>query len=214
MARDYDGYKIVKRDNYDAIYLPTHHLAYDDGMVYVHEYAAEKILGRPMTDAEVVHHIDFDKTNNSAKNLMIFASSGDHTRYHNLLKGSCDFALICINKVYYCVEYAGGISGISTFRDYRGSNNKIKHLCPICGNPIVRGAKLCKLCSIKKRRKVSRPSKKKLLKMLFDYKNFVKIGKLYGVTDNAIRKWCAQYGLPTRTNVIRKMSLTDWNALK
>jgi len=29
-------------------------------------------------------------------------------------------------------------------------------------------------------------------------KSFVNIGKLYGVSDNAVRKWCKYYGLPYR----------------
>lgn len=28
--------------------------------------------------------------------------------------------------------------------------------------------------------------------------SFVEIGKLYGVSDNAVRKWCKKYGLPYR----------------
>ena len=28
--------------------------------------------------------------------------------------------------------------------------------------------------------------------------SFCAVGKMFGVSDNAIRKWCKSYGLPTR----------------
>lgn len=38
-------------------------------------------------------------------------------------------------------------------------------------------------------------SKHELEKLLFDH-SFVYVGKLFNVTDNAVRKWCDKYGLP------------------
>lgn len=34
---------------------------------------------------------------------------------------------------------------------------------------------------------------------LIEIHNFLAIGRKYGVSDNAIRKWCKGYGLPYRT---------------
>ncbi len=42
------------------------------------------------------------------------------------------------------------------------------------------------------------PSKETLINLFKEYKNFVQIGKLYNVSDNAIRKWFKRYGLPHR----------------
>ena len=39
---------------------------------------------------------------------------------------------------------------------------------------------------------------------------FIKIGEKYGVSDNAIRKWCRYYGLPYRTKDIQKYSDAEW----
>ena len=47
-----------------------------------------------------------------------------------------------------------------------------------------------------KNRKVERPSKDLLVEQL-NRGNFRSVGKLYGVTDNTIRKWCKHYDLPT-----------------
>lgn len=39
-------------------------------------------LGRELTVAEVVHHIDGDRLNNHPDNLYLFASASEHTTYH------------------------------------------------------------------------------------------------------------------------------------
>jgi hypothetical protein len=44
--------------------------------------------------------------------------------------------------------------------------------------------------------KVDRPDKDELLKLIMT-KPFTEIGRMYGVTDNAIRKWCKSMGLPS-----------------
>jgi very-short-patch-repair endonuclease len=46
-------------------------------------------------------------------------------------------------------------------------------------------------------RKVERPSKEELSKLLQE-SNFSAIGRTYGVSDNTIRKWCRAYGIPHR----------------
>lgn len=73
---------IRNEDGYRLIYMPEHPRAKTNGYVMEHVLIMEKILGRPLTDQEVVHHIDGDKTNNSPDNLMVFANSGEHTKYH------------------------------------------------------------------------------------------------------------------------------------
>ena len=47
----------------------------------------------------------------------------------------------------------------------------------------------------RKSRKVERPSKEQLFQLIQKYP-FTKLAEYYGVTDNAVRKWCAFYGLP------------------
>ena len=44
------------------------------------------------------------------------------------------------------------------------------------------------------------PSKEELLDVILSYKgNFTKIGLHYGVSDNAVRKWCKSYDMPTHS---------------
>ena len=43
-------------------------------------------------------------------------------------------------------------------------------------------------------------SKEELLEVILSYKgNFTKIGLHYGVSDNAVRKWCKSYDMPTHS---------------
>lgn len=42
----------------------------------------------------------------------------------------------------------------------------------------------------------NRPDKETLLDLLKKYKNFVEVGKIFNVSDNAIRKWCKWYKIP------------------
>ena len=47
----------------------------------VHVLLAEQLLGRPLKENEVVHHIDGDKTNNDPENLRVM-DRAEHTRLH------------------------------------------------------------------------------------------------------------------------------------
>lgn len=51
-----------------------------------HRYVMEQFLGRKLTKAEVVHHIDGNKRNNDISNLMLFANQAEHLKYHAELK--------------------------------------------------------------------------------------------------------------------------------
>jgi hypothetical protein len=48
-----------------------------------HRVVAEQMLGRPLTQNEVVHHRDGNRYNNEPENLVVFPTVGDHTRFHS-----------------------------------------------------------------------------------------------------------------------------------
>jgi len=64
-----------------------------------------------------------------------------------------------------------------------------KNYCE-CGKKIYKTSKNCIKCStLKQKRKVeNRPTKEEILKMIKET-SYVQVGKKYGVSDNAIRKW-------------------------
>lgn len=50
--------------------------------VHEHRIVAEKMLGRPLSKEETIHHIDGNKRNNSPSNLLILASQSEHAKLH------------------------------------------------------------------------------------------------------------------------------------
>lgn len=88
---------------------------------------------------------------------------------------------------------------------------EVKHLyCSSCGTQITdRGTTgLCLSCYEKSglSRKVDRPDKETLLNDLLK-SNFSAVGRKYGVSDNAIRKWCLSYGLPSTAKEIKELKM-------
>jgi len=171
------------RGGYLAVMQPNHHLACSEGWVYVHRLKAEEKLGRPLSDTECVHHIDGNKLNNNINNLMVFKTIADHSAYHM----GAD------------IRMEGDV--------YVALPNK-NNICPICEKYKDNAAKLCVEC-YKKERKLGIPSRDKLKELIYEY-SFIYIGQLYGLSDNAVRKWCKQYNLPYQKNKIKKYTEQEW----
>ena len=51
------------------------------------------------------------------------------------------------------------------------------------------------------------------LKQLIRTLPFTKIGEKFGVSDNAIRKWCKVENLPSKVSEIKKYSDADWKII-
>ena len=70
------------------------------------------------------------------------------------------------------------------------------HYCEQCNKELKTSeSHICPECASRNRRKIERPSKEKLLELI-KTTPFTTIGKIYGVSDNTIRKWCKSEGLP------------------
>ena len=81
--------------------------------------------------------------------------------------------------------------------------------CIDCGKEITPGAKRCVPCMNKSQRTTERPSRE-MLKNLVRTKSFVEIGKMYGVADNSIKKWCIAEGIPSKKKDIKTYSDEEW----
>ena len=93
----------------------------------------------------------------------------------------------------------------NTNREYK-SKDPYLYECKTCGKKFETYDKdqiYCshECCSLSQR-KVDRPSKEELLELI-KTTSFLQIGKLYGVSDNAIRKWCKYYNLPYKKKDIK-----------
>lgn len=92
-------------------------------------------------------------------------------------------------------------------------NDEIRHgkisLCPRCGKPKTKDAEYCLPCTQFMSRIVERPDRE-TLKQLIRTTPFTTIGRIYGVTDNAVRKWCKYENLPYQKADIRKYTDEEW----
>ena len=88
----------------------------------------------------------------------------------------------------------------------------IANKCKICGKPILKGSNYCILCSHILQRRCQRPTREEL-KQMIRTESFVDIAKKYGVTDNAIKKWCASEGLPNKRKIIKTYTDEEWSKI-
>ena len=92
-------------------------------------------------------------------------------------------------------------------------NSKKEYFCVKCKtNKVSKKGNICTKCSAISQRKVDRPEREEL-KMLIRNKSFLEIGRIYGVTDNAIRKWCRAEKLPDKKSEIKKITDEDWKLI-
>lgn len=165
---------------YRLIYEPGHQEAMDgnwEGYVYEHIIIAERMLGRSIKDDEEVHHMDFDRSNNSPNNLLVLTKS-QHVKLHNWLKRSCavDEELLIENEV-------------------KTENPEVPE-CKNCRLHLSSDQeKYCsRECYNKGQRRVERPSKSKL-KSLIDGNTWEDVSDIFDVSSNTIRNWAEDYGI-------------------
>lgn len=79
------GGAFVFPDGYVSVTMPDHPRTHANGYVFEHRLVMERHLGRRLTRAEVVHHINGDRRDNRIGNLRLM-SRGEHAALH--LKGT------------------------------------------------------------------------------------------------------------------------------
>ena len=165
---------------YEYRIVPGHPRANADNAVYLHVLVAEEKLGRYLLPEEVVHHIDENKTNNDPTNLMVFCTKADHTSFH---RHNCD------------------LTTITQLPNGSWKSNNVSTRCPKCGQHKDGHSRICLSCYKQESRSSIKPRKEELLSMLQQTRgHFTNVGKYYGVSDNAVRKWCKSYNLPSHSS--------------
>jgi len=153
-------------------YAPWHPNCKPNGYVYQHRLIMERKIGRLLKSEECIHHISGDKQDNKIENLEL-TTKRDHFITHD-------------------IQPAG-----YTKRNY----DLLKFNCLKCDKEIfvyegVARKSTPKYCSNKCRgiaqRRCERPAREILERMMRNM-SFVAIGKLFGVSDQAVRKWARGY---------------------
>lgn len=79
-------------------------------------------------------------------------------------------------------------------------------ICPVCGisfRPKDATQKYCSQECYKEDNKGNRPVLLQLIQDFKELKSFVQVGVKYGVSDNAVRKWCKLYGIPSSSKEMK-----------
>ena len=94
-------------------------------------------------------------------------------------------------------------------------NQQNKKYCIDCGKLISNSATRCLVCNGKYNSKSlsEMPITREELKKLIRSKFFTEIGKEFQVSDNAIRKWCKKFNLPSIKKEIKQFSEIEWEKL-
>lgn len=100
-------------------------------------------------------------------------------------------------------------SSKSEKKEVKPRKKKEQHYCPNCGKAISPDATRCIECEHKQQRRAEWPQKDEL-KELIRTNSFSSIGKQFNVSDNAVRRWCKNYGLPYKKSEIKKYSDEEW----
>lgn len=188
------------------------------------------------------HHIDGDKTNNELENLSLLCpnchSQTDNFCSKNIKKApvsddtlikalqeqpSIRQALLSVGLSDGSVNYKRA-KALLTREDVilpekqhtakRFSEDYSNGVCLDCGKPISYGAARCMRCAaIDNHKDMSNRPERDILKSQIRNLPFTKIGETYGVTDNAVRKWCDFYKLPRKKSEIKGYTDEEWALL-
>lgn len=208
------GYKQLPLDQIlveNSLYKATLHLK---KRLFAEGLKEEKCELCGYTDNLELHHKNGNPTDNRLENLQVLCpnchAKTDNFRGKNAKKGrrvTPWSELILTDKE---VEERENLKKELKKQYIRKSPIKIipryTKICEICGKEYKTNDNSQKFCSqncYNQDRSSDRPDIITLIKKFKELKSFVQVGNYFGVSDNAVRKWCSLYKIPLKYREFR-----------
>ena len=163
---DINGYKQVKPKDEKLIIFDKNNFKYE------HRVIAEENLGRELKSTEDVHHLDGNRSNNSPDNLLVLEKS-----QHVKLESWLDKNIIIPKPNYMFRKIKGCVRCKHCEKPIKPDNIFCSQECYNANNILENKTKLHNMDN-------------DLLKTLLKTTPITKIGEMFGVSDNGIRKYC------------------------
>lgn len=189
----FDGHKAKAIKNYRPL---------EEILIENSDYVSTVSLKKRLIDAKLLEYkcskCGISEWQGEPLTLQLDHINGNHidNRIENL-------RLLCPN----CHSQTHTYAGKSAFK-YKKSPS----YCTLCGKELKTCATYCPECAKLLQRKVERPSREELKQMIRTIP-FTKIGLIYNVQDNSVRKWCDNYHLPRTKKEINNYSDEEWETI-
>ena len=164
-----------------------------------------------------MHHLDPEEKEFS------FGNTKGYKNWEELCEEMQKCVLLCANchrEVHYPLEgeefkltssYNATIAEEIKL-EIQQEKEKTEYFCIDCNKKISYKATRCQKCAEIHNRTVERPDRE-VFKIEIRTQPFTQLGLKYGVSDNAIRKWCDNFNLPRTKKEISSYSDEDWAQL-
>lgn len=173
--------------------------------------------------SEVQRALEFHHVNPEEKSFSISNSKNQTLALEKQLKEMKKCVLICANCHRGVHDNIYKIpTNWQDFYDDKIAQQLLKKLqqvkthkiyyCKNCGKEISKNSTYCIDCKNIQQRTCERPSRKEL-KYMVRTLPFTQIAKQFGVTDNAIRKWCDVEKIPRKKAIINQFSDEEWEKI-
>ena len=158
-----------------------------------------------------MHHI------NPEEKSFTFSNTNKYHTWEETFQEMKKCILLCANchrEVHYPVEQDNFNNLQSSYNELKAQEvlqefQKKEYFCIDCNKKISYRATRCQKCAEKHNRLVERPTREEFKKEIRT-ESFSALGKKYGVSDNAIRKWCDAYKLPRTKKEINAYTENQW----